>query len=139
VPVPWLLSCGAAALTVLHVVLGLAIVGPAAVGPWPLFVVTAPSSWLLVAGWLARHDTTAGRHAVSFAGLTVLLVQGANLAVLLTTRGGQPLSPWLDWARPLTVASHWVSGPAVFTALAPAAVGWWQRRRERLAADDPDA
>ena len=90
-----------------------------------------PVCWLLVARWLSRHDDTAGRHAVTTAALVVLV---ATIGPFTAVHWW-----WPGLAEELVTYSPLATGPAVFTALVPAAVGWWQRRQDRLADPDADA
>ena len=133
-PVNWLLPCVLAGL-IGGLLATMTVVNP---GVWAsqsqileAAKLVVPACWLLVAGWLSRHDRTAGRHAVTTASMVVLAAALGPFTVVHWW--------WPAWAEGLWTYSPLATGPAVLTALVLAAVGWWQRRQDRLADPDADA
>ena len=101
--------------------------------PLDAVMLVGPAMWLVVAAMLSCGDRTPTRLTVTVAaGLTAVL-QAEELAF------------WLDDDWMLSAAHNATRGmkhaPALLAvaAVVPAAVGWWQRRHERLAADPDDA
>ena len=104
-------------------------------------LIASPCLLLLLAAHLSRQNDTPIRHGVTTAAVLVLL---ANLYLLeefvryrLFFTGIRP-GPFRFGpvgADALAVAQY----PTTLTALVPAAVGWWQRRQDRLADPDADA
>lgn len=130
-PVNWLLPCVLAGLT------GGLLVLVTAVNPrvWlstshtlAAAKLVVPVFWLVVAGWLSRHDGTTGRHAVTTAALVLLVAAFGPFTVVHWW--------WPDRAEELVTYSPLATGPAVLTALVPAAIGWWQRRQDPSAEDE---
>jgi hypothetical protein len=107
-------------------------------GPrWEIVVLRlVPAVWLLAAAWLARAEDSVASYAVSTACFVSAAMNGLWLWVVLADRNGS-----LNGLPPFLIVAHnnmtYSQLPVVLTAIVPAAVGWWQRRRERLA-DDPD-
>lgn len=102
---------------------------------WLSFVVfAAPTVCLVGAGWVGRG--TPRRRVVTAAGVVCL---SANLALLARVVGISGLLGREDVLVPSWVlAGTWVTAVAAgMAAAAAAAIGWWQRRQDRLA--DPDA
>jgi hypothetical protein len=127
-----LLACVLVFVAVVH--------GPVTVSDLPdVLAFTGPVGLLVLAGWLSRGDRTPGRHATTAAAVLVLVLLTLLVWCQAVRTPVVVMPPLPGWVNKVMERFPILTLPAVLTALVPAVVGWWQRRRDRLADPVADA